>query len=351
MKITKISLSFAIIALFSVISFSYVKADVASDTPANITSSNSTELNQDNSPVIPSVSTVSTSTITSSASTDSTQDGTSTVVASSSTSVAQDGASTITSSSSTDLNQDGSAGITSSPSSDLNQDGPSIATSTATTTDTTTPNNGGNGGIGGGSSNSSSGSSSGGNGGGSTSSGGSPLISSLAGITNLDLNTCPLLNSFLQKGGNNDTAQVFKLQAFLKDIENINVGFTGVFDNSTESAVKAFQNKYLTDIMGPWKSNTPSGIVYITTKKKINEIACKTSTLNLSPEELATISTYLANLQNGSTTVPTLENTTGTTTGTTSPLIGGATDNSVNTASVINANILQRFWSFIKNLF
>jgi peptidoglycan hydrolase-like protein with peptidoglycan-binding domain len=165
------------------------------------------------------------------------------------------------------------------------------------------------------------------------------------------LNTCPLLTDFLQLGGINSTAQVFKLQAFLKEIEGINVNFTGVFDSNTELAVKTFQAKYLADIMGPWKSNTPSGIVYITTKKKINEIACKSSSLTLTPAELATISTYLANLQNGSTTAPTIENGTGTTTGTTSPLIGGANDNSANTASVINANILQRIWNFLKSIF
>ena len=211
-----------------------------------------------------------------------------------------------------------------------------------TTSTTTTPDNGS------GSNNSSGGS--GGSFSSSGSSGGSTLLSNVAGVSAVNLNTCPLLTSFMQIGGDNKTDQVFKLQAFLKNVENIDVNFTGVFDTKTESAVKAFQKIYLSDVMGPWKSNSPSGIVYITTKKKINEIACQSS-LVLSADELATITTYLANLQNNGSTIVGPTNETGTSTSTTSPLIGENVSNTTNTASVINANILQRFWSFLKNIF
>jgi peptidoglycan hydrolase-like protein with peptidoglycan-binding domain len=93
---------------------------------------------------------------------------------------------------------------------------------------------------------------------------------------------------------------VAKLQAFLKDSQGLNVTVNGIFDQQTYNAVKDFQQKYLSDVMGPWGSTQTSGYVYITTEKKINELACNTS-LTLSPEELTIINAYKSQQgQNGS---------------------------------------------------
>jgi hypothetical protein len=151
-------------------------------------------------------------------------------------------------------------------------------TSQSTTTPTSTPaiqtiN------YGGGSSSSSSGSSI------------NPLVSSATTTATTTIDSCPLLTSYLQFGPNNDASQVSKLQAFLQESQGLNVDINGIFDQQTLNAVKAFQQKYLSDIMGPWGATHPSGYVYITTEKKINELACNAS-LTFSPAELAIINAY-----------------------------------------------------------
>jgi hypothetical protein len=188
--------------------------------------------------------------------------------------------------------------------------------------------------------------------------------------TTVALNSCPLITSYMKLGWNNDPSQVLKLQAFLKDVEGLNVAVTGTFDASTQAAVEAFQAKFLNDIMGPWKSSAPSGIVYITTKKKINEIACDT-TINLTPAEAAIIATYDNNLNaatqtsttgvagstgnnqfgpgNATTSAPVGTAPTGTST---EPLIGSNPNTgAANTASVVNAPSIGGFWNWLKSIF
>ena len=95
----------------------------------------------------------------------------------------------------------------------------------------------------------------------------------------------------MQFGANNNGAQVALLQAFLKNSQGFDVNVTGLFDAQTLAAVRAFQTKYLADTMGPWGANQSSGYVYITTTKKINEIACN-SPLTLSAADMAIINAY-----------------------------------------------------------
>ena len=95
----------------------------------------------------------------------------------------------------------------------------------------------------------------------------------------------------MDPGAANDAVQVSKLQAFLKDTEGYDVAVNGSFDQKTEAAVIAFQTKYMSDIMGPWGATKASGTVYITTLKKINQIACNTA-LNLSVADLSVIDAY-----------------------------------------------------------
>ncbi|MBU6427231.1 peptidoglycan-binding protein [Patescibacteria group bacterium] len=172
---------------------------------------------------------------------------------------------------------------------------------------------------------------------------------------------CPLITAYMKLGWNNPADQVAKLQAFLKNSEHLNVSVTGIFDQQTEQAVEAFQRKYLETIMGPWSATKPSGTVYITTIKKINEIACN-QPLTLDPKELSTIAQYVKNLASGARneTAQTIEvgavSSSTTVSGPVVPigpaLIGqNVTASSSNAAAVGNASVIQRFWSFIKSIF
>ncbi|MBU6231199.1 MAG: peptidoglycan-binding protein [Patescibacteria group bacterium] len=177
--------------------------------------------------------------------------------------------------------------------------------------------------------------------------------------TGYSTTSCPLITSFMKKGAANDRSQVVKLQAFLKDAEHLNVQVTGIFDQQTENAVKAFQRANLTAVMGPWSATRPSGIVYITTAKKINQIACA-APLTLNPSELAIINAYVAGQntasiaagQSGSSVGS--EASIGSASSTETAVATGTIETSASqTASAANANpsIFQRIWNFIVGLF
>jgi hypothetical protein len=210
------------------------------------------------------------------------------------------------------------------------------------------------GGGGGGGSTISSNTSSGGGGGGGFGGGVSLAATSSTALSA----SCPLITSYMKLGWNNDPAQVSKLQAFLKDSEKLDVDVNGTFDQKTEAAVESFQRKYMDTVMGPWDATRTTGTVFITTLKKINELACN-QPLTLDSEELATIAAYEANAASadnssstavvgvGSSANPTVSlSTTSTSTD-----VGQVTDGTDNTASVGNVSILQRFWNFLKSLF
>jgi len=172
------------------------------------------------------------------------------------------------------------------------------------------------------------------------------------------MSSCPLLTvSFLKLGANNDGAEVAKLQAFLKDTEGLNVAVNGVFDQNTEAAVSAFQDKYLSDIMGPWGATRSSGIAYITTIKKINQIACNTP-LNLSVADLSIINAYKQAEASGTNAGPVGVNqgaNNGVAVGPTIPASASSSDilstGNSNVAAVGQASLAQRFWNFIVGLF
>ncbi len=185
--------------------------------------------------------------------------------------------------------------------------------------------------------------------------GGSPFFASSfgSGATINGPLTCPLLNSYLRYGDNNDPTEVLKLQAFLQRNQGLDVDVTGTFDLKTLAGVNAFQTKYLGEVMGPWDATRSSGYVYITTKKKVNEIACATAFI-INPAEQAIIDAYKA-AQNG--TGPLGPQNTSTTSpdigfnATSSNVASGDFFNNPNTAGVANASILARFWAFLKSLF
>ena len=103
--------------------------------------------------------------------------------------------------------------------------------------------------------------------------------------------SCDLyLTAFIREGRDNDTDQVKRLQRFLRDYESVKVDENGVYDAPTLAAVHAFQTKYAADILTPWGIGKSTGYVYLTTRKKVNEIFCNyTRTFLLTTDELQKI--------------------------------------------------------------
>lgn len=87
------------------------------------------------------------------------------------------------------------------------------------------------------------------------------------------------LNDYLFFGRKNNSEQVKLLQAFLNEHLGLTLTVDGVYGKTTRDAVKAFQVKYLDEVLIPWKpfglkSEKGTGNVYKTTKRKINLIKC-----------------------------------------------------------------------------
>ncbi len=184
---------------------------------------------------------------------------------------------------------------------------------------------------------------------GGSSSGSSPLVEGTSTSAFTPTFNCPLISSYMKLGNANNSSDVAKLQAFLKNSQKLDVAVTGTFDEKTEAAVRAFQVKYMSDIMGPWSATQSSGVVYITTVKKINEIACATP-FKISADEQSIIDAYKANLSG--------DQTTGTSTQIGAAQLPGATfdvaqtsDQNPNEAAVAGSSIFSRFWKFLVNLF
>jgi hypothetical protein len=127
---------------------------------------------------------------------------------------------------------------------------------------------------------------SGSGGGGSGGSGGGSVAGSATSTEACDR----YLTEFIKFGGKNNPEQVARLQHVLKDYEGADVEESGEYDQKTLSAVHAFQTKYWETILAPWNIKASTGFVYLTTRKKVNEIYCKNEVLfPLSDEENAVI--------------------------------------------------------------
>ncbi|MDQ5893136.1 MAG: binding 1 protein [Patescibacteria group bacterium] len=160
----------------------------------------------------------------------------------------------------------------------------------------------------------------------------------------INIANCSYITDYMKLDGTNNTAEVTKLQTFLKNTEKLNVDINGKFDQKTFDAVKAFQAKYVNEIMAPWGVNTPTGQVFFTTKKKINEIYCK-STFTLTPAQIAQIEAYRKGIVDGTVEVAAEINATGTTP--LAPEVG--TNENSQTAAV--GSFASRIWNFVKWLF
>ncbi len=116
-------------------------------------------------------------------------------------------------------------------------------------------------------------------------------------IPDLSGKGCFFLKNTLKMGKQNDQIEVAKLQYFLKTYEGFsNLMITGVFNTDTFNAVSLFQKKYAKEVLYPWGYNTPTGVVYILTQKKINEIVCKT-TFELNPTQKIEIESIKNNIK------------------------------------------------------
>ena len=191
-------------------------------------------------------------------------------------------------------------------------------------------------------------------GGGSSSSGSSgSYVGSNLILTTYGTSSCPLITTYMKIGGMNDASQVTKLQSFLKNSQGINVAVNGIFDQQTEVAVRAFQSKYMTEVMGPWNATQTTGTVYITTQKLINKLACNIP-LVLTPVDSSIIDAYksratTAVVAGGAVVAPVgpvLE--TGTNTATPDAITNS---DSSQTGAVGNTSIVGRVWNFFLGLF
>ena len=109
--------------------------------------------------------------------------------------------------------------------------------------------------------------------------------------------TCDYLLEYIKFGEKNNPDEVRKLQVFLRDFEGFsNLAVTGIYDKPSFDAVSEFQKKYRKDILDPWALEDSTGYVYITTKKKVNEIYCQKE-FPLSVDKLTEIEKYKALLE------------------------------------------------------
>jgi peptidoglycan hydrolase-like protein with peptidoglycan-binding domain len=108
-----------------------------------------------------------------------------------------------------------------------------------------------------------------------------------------------LINTYIRYGGTNNSKDVEELQFFLKTLEGFeDVSETGVYDEATYNAVRSFQTKYASDILDPWGMSTPSGYVYYTTQKKVNEIWCDDLDFSLTDEQRNEIDSFKGRSRN-----------------------------------------------------
>ncbi len=169
--------------------------------------------------------------------------------------------------------------------------------------------------------------------------------------------SCPFLTNYVIPGRTtNLPSDITKVQLFLNLYNNANLPVNGILTPATVAGIKAFQSKFLGDIMGPWGLKSPSGNVYITTLKEINAIVCGTSK-TLSPEDAAVIAQFRAQFQeratqtNISTSSAPTTTIVATSTSTTPP---ATTDNNDLTGNVISSpahGFFQSILNAIKSWF
>lgn len=89
------------------------------------------------------------------------------------------------------------------------------------------------------------------------------------------------ISKYMRRGYSNDSEQVKKLQTFLNAELGASLPITGFYGPMTEAQVDKFQTKYADDVLQPWvaaglhsSKNIPTGITYLSTRWKINQLKC-----------------------------------------------------------------------------
>jgi len=91
----------------------------------------------------------------------------------------------------------------------------------------------------------------------------------------LGVGDCPAyLTGYVVPGATNNPEQVRLLEEFLREGRGEPIEPDGTYDATSVEAVKRFQTEYSGDILSPWGIGAPTGHVYFTTRKKINELYC-----------------------------------------------------------------------------
>ena len=111
---------------------------------------------------------------------------------------------------------------------------------------------------------------------------------------------CNYLLEYIKLGADNNPSEVEKLERFLNEFESENLPVNGVYEQADFEAVSRFQEKYLESVLSPWSHNAATGYVYITTKKKINEIYCQKA-FPLTAEQEAEVASFGKRLLSAST--------------------------------------------------
>ncbi len=106
-------------------------------------------------------------------------------------------------------------------------------------------------------------------------------------IQQIQQSTCDhYLTEYIRYGANNNPEQVKKLQSFLNEHEGESIPVTGFYGEITLAAVNRLQTKHASEILTPWGITEPTGYVYITTQRFINDKKCGGTTLPM-PELVA----------------------------------------------------------------
>ena len=118
------------------------------------------------------------------------------------------------------------------------------------------------------------------------------------GVATSTPSCAPLLTGFIKPGAANNPADVFKLQVFL-NTQGADLSATGRYDTTTIAAVNQFQVAHATTVLAPWGLKNPTGVVFTTTQRTINTIACSDQPpFALTPQQL----TQLASIGAGTLT-------------------------------------------------
>ncbi len=83
-----------------------------------------------------------------------------------------------------------------------------------------------------------------------------------------------ILSKAISLWGNNNEGEVRRLETFLNESEWESLDVDGRYGQDDFDAVKRFQVKHRAEILDPWDISNPTGYVFTTTIKKINEIHC-----------------------------------------------------------------------------